>query len=98
MLMKTSRSATTRRYGNIGDLLVEVVAADGLYRFLADQQQDHRQVARREAPKNVLFAPDLPEIEAVRIDVSPPPQRALAHQFLRLQKGRPGGLQNLMLA
>ena len=74
------------RSGHVGDLLVEVVAADGLYRFrlLADQRQDHRQVVRREAPQDVLFAPDLPEIEAVRIEILEPPQRALAHQFLQL--------------
>jgi hypothetical protein len=37
--------------------------------FFAYQGEDHREVVRRKAPKHVLFASDLAQIEAVGIEI-----------------------------
>ena len=45
-------------------IVVEIIAADAFdsVRLLADQRQDHRQIVRREAPQDILFAANLSEI------------------------------------
>ena len=43
---------------------------------------------RREGPQDVLLAPDLSEVEPVRIEVLQPPEPPVAHQFFKLEEGR----------
>ena len=58
-------------YRDVGDLVMEVVAALRVYciRHLSHQTQDHRYIMRRKGPQNVLFTADFPEIQTVRIDI-----------------------------
>ena len=86
-----ARESEMRRR-HVGDVVVQIVAADRLHRFrlAADQRKDHREVVRREGPQDVLLAPDLSEVQAVGIDIlqpAEPPVRAPAASA----RGTPGG-------
>src|SRR6266540_7495897 len=43
---------------------------------------------RRKRPEDVLLPPDLPQIEAIGIDVLNPPQFPAVYKFLELEDGR----------
>src|SRR6266498_1269013 len=54
---------------------------------------------RRKRPEDVLLPPDLPQIEAIGIDVLNPPQFPAVYKFLELEDGRDGFvLQDLFIA
>src|SRR5262249_62322754 len=57
--------------GHVGDVRLQVCAAGGadLQRQVADQAQDDRDVVRGEAPQDVLLAANLPQIEAIGVNV-----------------------------
>ena len=87
-LLAARESQVRRRH--VGDRPVQEIAADGLdlHRLGADERKDHRYVVWREGPEDVLLAPDLSEVEAVRIDILQPSEPALAYEVAQLQERR----------
>ncbi len=76
--------------GDIGDALMQVIAAGGLdaLRLVPRQRQNHGDVVRGERPEDVFLPPDLAQVQPVGVDVVDPPQFPGRGKFLELDEGR----------
>ena len=70
-----------REEGDLRCLDVGATAADHLERGATHEPQDHRDVMRRKAPEDVLLAPDLPQVEPVRVEVEDLPELTAREQL-----------------
>src|ERR1041385_6985578 len=75
---------------DVGNVRLNVAAATGahLKRHVTYQAKDHCNIVRREAPQNILFSSNLPEVEPVGIDISDLTEDTGANQIAQLCNGR----------
>src|SRR5215831_8136878 len=89
MCLNTARKRE-KRYGNVGDLLMEIVAAlrrDSMWHF-SQQSKDDRDVMWCKAPEDVFLTSNFAEVQAIGIDVLNAPEFTAIDQVFELQNCR----------